>query len=59
MRESEASELIEERRIAAKIASPLIYFMDGGALKLPIAKRANKSYKTPHWAPVVLNLAAY
>ena len=52
------SELIEERRLAVRITSPMIYLMDGGTLKLPIAKKANKSYKTPHWAPVVLALAA-
>jgi hypothetical protein len=37
--------------------SVLVYWHDGAALGLPIAKRPPKNgYKEPHWAPVVWNL---
>lgn len=33
----------------------LVYLIDGGMLKMPIAKRPPKAgYKKPHWAPVTL-----
>ncbi len=35
----------------------MIYAMDGGVLRLPIAKRFGKTdYKKPHWLPVVLSI---
>ena len=35
----------------------LVYLCDGGALKLPLAKRPPKGgYKRPHWCPVVFNV---
>jgi hypothetical protein len=37
-------------------ASPLVYMIDGGALRLPIAKNPTKrGYKKPHWLPVTLS----
>jgi hypothetical protein len=33
---------------------PLIYFIDGMTLDMPIAKRLG-AYKKPHWAPCVLS----
>jgi hypothetical protein len=37
-------------------ANALVYFFDGGALQLPIAKRTSQQgYKKPHWFPVVFN----
>jgi hypothetical protein len=33
--------------------SMLVYFADGSALKMPIAKK-KVQYKTPHWLPCVL-----
>ena len=49
--------LIRERRIEVKSTDPLIYLFDGGALRLPIAKRPPRAgYKNPHWLPVVLDV---
>jgi hypothetical protein len=50
-------QLMAEEKIEARTANPLIYLADGGGLNLPIAKGINRKYKTPHWAPVVLNLS--
>ncbi len=51
------SELINEGKVVAQPASPLIYLHDGGGMpRLPIAKRAHP-YKEPHWLPVTLRLA--
>ncbi|MCE7871442.1 hypothetical protein DYH09_13830 [bacterium CPR1] len=36
-------------------SSVLCYYVDGGALQFPLAKRMGP-YKTPHWLPVTLNL---
>lgn len=38
-----------------KSTSPLVYYYDGKALNLPIARTA-KGYKELHWIPVVLNV---
>jgi hypothetical protein len=49
--------LIRERRIEVKPTDLLIYFLDGGALRLPIAKRPPRAgYRNPHWLPVVLDV---
>lgn len=38
-------------------ASVIVYYIDGAALSLPIAKQLRKQgYKKPHWLPVVFNL---
>jgi len=46
------TELREEGLIVALPTDVLVYFIDGMALKFPLAKRTS-AYKTPHWAPVV------
>lgn len=39
--------------------SLLVYMIDGGLLKLPIAKRpTKKGYKTEHWLPVIFRVKA-
>ena len=49
-------QLVNERRIHARPTRLLVYLIDGGTLKMPLAARIPPSgYKSPHWAPVVLN----
>jgi hypothetical protein len=44
-----------ERRMEFRTASPLSYYIDGGAMGLPLVKRPPKQgYKKPHWLPVYL-----
>lgn len=50
-------EVVESLRSSGRVildaGSPLAYLVDGGALRLPIAKRPPKAgYREPHWAPV-------
>ena len=42
-------------KIEMKPCSHLVYFIDGCALTLPIAKSV-RNYKTTHWIPVVLEV---
>jgi hypothetical protein len=50
-------ELLTERKVEVSTTSIIVYLVDGARLRLPIAKRGTRSYKTPRWLPVVLNLA--
>lgn len=44
-------------RTELSAASWLCYLIDGGTLRLPLAKRPPKcGYKEPHWAPVTLRV---
>ncbi|NEV62423.1 hypothetical protein [Thiorhodococcus minor] len=45
-------------QIALVACSPLVYFIDGQMLRLPIAKRRHHAYKRPHWYPVTLSTPA-
>jgi hypothetical protein len=47
--------LVKEQAISMNPTSTLTYLADGGGLKLPIAKRAQK-YKNAHWLPVTFSL---
>lgn len=48
--------LLQHPDVQPMKASPLVYFYDGGALDLPIAKRLGpKDYVHPHWLPTVFN----
>ncbi|MBP1534220.1 MAG: hypothetical protein IK999_08865 [Ruminococcus sp.] len=38
------------------LTSPVIYFCDGGALNLPIARTTRGYKKELHWLPVVMNV---
>jgi hypothetical protein len=49
-------QLSEEGKLKITPTSTLCYFIDGGALNLPIVKQG-RSYKKPHWLPVVFNLS--
>lgn len=52
-------ELQDARRVWAWPASTLTYMIDGGMLKLPVAKRLPKAgYKKKRWLPVCLRIAA-
>jgi hypothetical protein len=53
----DAIELCQKRKsIEPGYAHYLVYLIDGGMLKFPIAKRLPKGgYKKPHWVPVVFN----
>jgi hypothetical protein len=34
----------------------MVYFIDGGALDLPLVQRPpSNGYRDPHWLPVVIN----
>ena len=48
------SELLAEKLIEQVSVHPVIYFLDGEGLTLPVAKTA-KNYKKPHWLPVAFN----
>ena len=48
-------ELLTDKVIELIHIGPLVYFIDGAVMKLPIAKRIEK-YKTRHWIPVVMSL---
>ncbi len=48
-------ELTHKKEIHSHPGSFLAYMVDGGGLKLPLAKRAPRGgYKKPHWLPVTL-----
>jgi len=48
-------ELIRAGRIHLVPASRLTYLVDGGSMRLPLAKRPmGKPYKKPHWLPCCL-----
>lgn len=46
------NELKSENLIEQEPVQPLVYIIDGAALRLPLVKRAVK-YQTPHWLPLV------
>jgi hypothetical protein len=46
-------ELVNEKKMFFHSANPLIYYADGRALNLPLAKKAIR-YKEPHWFPVCI-----
>ena len=48
--------LQKEKKVAVTPTTVFVYMVDGGMLKLPIAKSA-RDYKEPHWVPVVFGLA--
>lgn len=42
------------KQVVMEPSSVLVYLIDGGILKMPIAKRPRKGgYKKPHWLPTV------
>lgn len=41
--------------IVLKPSSQLVYLIDGGLLRFPLAKRLH-NYKKPHWLPITLSL---
>jgi len=47
------AELRNAKLIEMKPSTPLVYMIDGGLVKLPLAKTA-RQYKEPHWLPTVL-----
>ena len=50
-------ELIRDKKITIVPTSPLVYTIDGTALRLPIAKRPKHKYKRPRWLPVAFNVS--
>lgn len=53
-------DLLNRHEIHAHPASALVYFVDGKALTLPLAKRLPRGgYTTPHWLPVVLRIVPH
>lgn len=46
------SELLREKKITMTSTTPLVYYVDGNALDLPILK-SDRIPKKPHWLPVV------
>jgi hypothetical protein len=51
--------LLAEGRLHPVPSQPLTYFIDGGALNLPLALRVPaKGYKSERWMPVCLRLGA-
>jgi hypothetical protein len=51
------SNLLRDQRILPEPANPLVYFFDGGALRLPVVKRITKTpRKKEGWLPVTLRI---
>lgn len=50
-------ELIKDKKIKIVPTTPLVYVLDGTALRLPIAKRLKHRYKRPRWLPAVFNIS--
>lgn len=49
--------LLQDRRVFMHGASELTYLLDGGVLRLPVAKQIRKQgYKTERWLPVCLRV---
>jgi hypothetical protein len=51
------SQLLADGLIVMRTTSLLIYLVYGNILRLPVAKSGTRKYKTPHWLPVVIDLA--
>lgn len=49
-------ELLQEKRVVLAPARPFSYAIDGGGLRLPIAKRI-MDYKKPRWLPMLFRPA--
>jgi hypothetical protein len=49
--------LVETGQVRLVPTSPLVYLIDGKALRLPLVKGRYR-YKKPHWLPVVLDIPA-
>jgi hypothetical protein len=48
--------LAHSKLIEMKPSTPLVYWLDGASVNLPLTKGSNlKRYKKPHWLPVVFN----
>jgi hypothetical protein len=47
--------LVQQKRLFLHPANWMTYMIDGGFLRLPVAKKA-QDYKKPHWLPVCLRL---
>jgi hypothetical protein len=49
--------VLDEKRVYPHPASFLAYMIDGGGLRLPLAKRPPKGgYRNEHWLPTCLRL---
>ncbi len=51
-------EILQKQLLAVEPCQPLVYLIDGLALKFPIAKQA-RVYKTTHWLPTTFNPINY
>ena len=49
--------LLDEGQIHMNVVTPLVYLIDGLPANLPTAKSI-RSYKKPHWLPVVFEMGA-
>lgn len=49
-------DLIKRDIIEMAPSPPLVYYVDGTILKMPLAKSIKKKYKRPHWLPVTFKL---
>lgn len=45
----------KDKKIKPVESTPFVYFIDGKALNLPVAKDLKRKYKSPRWVPVVFN----
>ena len=52
------NELLNEKEVVGSGASLLVYLVDGGMLKLPLAKSLKTKYKKPHWIPLTFSTYA-
>jgi len=51
---------LKEHKIEARACDIFVYFIDGGALNIPLIKRfPKKGYKTPHWLPMTFSTPDY
>jgi hypothetical protein len=49
---------VEELLLVADCGT-LPYMVDGITLNMPIARQTSRTYKKPHWAPVLLDVRPY
>lgn len=47
--------MLKSEEITMSTTTVLTYLIDGGILRLPVAKQLNRKYKKTRWLPVVFN----
>lgn len=48
--------VVSRPNVMLELSSPMVYLIDGAVPSLPVAK-TNRSYKHPHWLPIVFSIS--